>query len=186
MWHFLKLTVWGLLRVFRFLPFLHRIIISANKIKSLSNSVKLNSWAVPSNHVAHNILHVMSIQYVASDLHTTARWPLEYACWRQFAVLWGDCKKISNCVFQCNHYHYCCLKSLKHSSDLYKLHRINSKNEHWLILRKMVLVLIFRGVTTQTRKVDKWQSQNSFAAAQKLWIKKTTVKYQEAGLGKMG
>ena len=38
-------------------------------------------------------LHVISARCVARDLHTVAPRPLEYTCWRQFAALWGDCKK---------------------------------------------------------------------------------------------
>ena len=39
------------------------------------------------------MLHVISAQCVAHDLHSIAPGPLERACWRQFAALWGDCKK---------------------------------------------------------------------------------------------
>ena len=35
----------------------------------------------------------MSAICVACDLHTIAPRPLEHACWRQFAVQWGVCKK---------------------------------------------------------------------------------------------
>ena len=38
-------------------------------------------------------LHMISARCVAPDLHTIAPGPLERACWRQFASLWGDCKK---------------------------------------------------------------------------------------------
>ena len=38
-------------------------------------------------------LHVISARCVARDLHTIAPGPLEHTCWRQFAALWGDCKK---------------------------------------------------------------------------------------------
>ena len=38
-------------------------------------------------------LHVISARCVARDLHTVASEPLERTCWRQFAALWGDCKK---------------------------------------------------------------------------------------------
>ena len=39
------------------------------------------------------MLHVISARCVAHDLHTIAPGPLERACWRRFAALWGDCKK---------------------------------------------------------------------------------------------
>ena len=39
------------------------------------------------------MLHVISARCVARNLHTIAPGPLEHACWRQFAALWGDCKK---------------------------------------------------------------------------------------------
>ena len=38
-------------------------------------------------------LHVKSARCVARDLHTIAPGPLERTCWKQFAALWGDCKK---------------------------------------------------------------------------------------------
>ena len=57
------------------------------------NTIKLRSWAIHSYHVALDMLHVMSAQCVAHDLHTIAPWPLERTCWRQFAALWGDCKR---------------------------------------------------------------------------------------------
>ena len=63
---------------------------SANKIKSLSKCslkfVKFSSRAVPSYHVAHNMLHVISALFVARDLHEIALRPLESTCWRQFAA----------------------------------------------------------------------------------------------------
>ena len=31
--------------------------------------------------------------HFSCDLHTVAPGPLERTCWRQFAALWGDCKK---------------------------------------------------------------------------------------------
>ena len=36
---------------------------------------------------------MISTRCVARDLHTVAPGPLERTCWRQFAALWGDCKK---------------------------------------------------------------------------------------------
>ena len=39
------------------------------------------------------MLHVISARCVARDLHTIAPGPHEPACWRQFAVPLGDCKK---------------------------------------------------------------------------------------------
>ena len=39
------------------------------------------------------MLHVTSARCVACDLHMTAPGPLEHVCWRQFAALWGGCKK---------------------------------------------------------------------------------------------
>ena len=39
------------------------------------------------------MLHVISAQCVACELHTIALRPLECTCWRQFAGQWGDCKK---------------------------------------------------------------------------------------------
>ena len=36
---------------------------------------------------------MISARCVARDLHTISPGPLERTCWRQFAALWGDCKK---------------------------------------------------------------------------------------------
>ena len=36
---------------------------------------------------------MISAWCVAHDLHTIAPRPLERTCWKQFAALWGDCKK---------------------------------------------------------------------------------------------
>ena len=58
----------------------------------------LNSWAVSSFHVAHNMLHVISARCVARDLYTTAPWPLESKCWRQFAAQWGNCTNLELCL----------------------------------------------------------------------------------------
>ena len=45
---------------------------------------------------------MISARCVASDLHTIAPGPLERTCRRKFAALWGYCKKISNCAFECD------------------------------------------------------------------------------------
>ena len=37
--------------------------------------------------------HVISARCVARDLHMIAPGPLERTYWKQFAALWGDCKK---------------------------------------------------------------------------------------------
>ena len=55
----------------------------------------------------HDKLHAISARCVARDLHTIAPGPLECKCWRQFETQRGDCKKISNCAFECDYYHYC-------------------------------------------------------------------------------
>ena len=82
------------------------------------SSLKPNSRAVPSYHVAH-MLHVIGAQ---CDLLTIAPGLLEHMCRRQFAEQWGDCKNLKlhlsmqlllyyhNCCFQTtsnfrNHYH---------------------------------------------------------------------------------
>ena len=86
--HFLKLVVRDFLWVLRFPPLLHSLMVLANKMKPNKcdfNSVKLNSWVVPLYHVAHDILHVISV-CVSSDLHTIAPWPLARVCWRQLAA----------------------------------------------------------------------------------------------------
>ena len=96
MWYFLKLVVRGFLRVLRFPPLLHWLMVLAKvpqKYLCDFNSVKLNSWSVPSYQVAHDTLHVIGARCVACDLYTIPPGPLEHMCWRQFAVLWGDCKK---------------------------------------------------------------------------------------------
>ena len=54
---FLKLVARGFLRVLRFPPLLHRLMVQPIKSSSNKcdfNSVKPNSWAVPSYHVARN------------------------------------------------------------------------------------------------------------------------------------
>ena len=87
----ITLVARGFLRVLRFPPLLHGINDSANKISSNKcdfNSVKLNSWAVPSYRMAHNT--TLARDQRSMDLHTIAPGPLERACWRQFAALWGD------------------------------------------------------------------------------------------------
>ena len=50
------------------------------------------------------MLYVLSTRCFARDLHTTAPWPLERTCWRQFTAQWGNDKKTSHCTFQCDHY----------------------------------------------------------------------------------
>ena len=52
------------------------------------------------------MLHVISAQCVAHDLHMIAPGPLERTCWRRFAAQWRDCKKIWNCAFECDYYYY--------------------------------------------------------------------------------
>ena len=76
---------------------LHRLMVSANKLsydKCTFSSVKLNSSAVPSYHVAHDMLHVVNTWCVAHDLHTIAPWSVECTCWKQFTVHWGECKNL--------------------------------------------------------------------------------------------
>ena len=63
------------------------------KLKCDLHSPKLNSWAVPSYHEAHDMLYVVSALCAARDLHMIAPGPLERACWRQLAAQWGYCKK---------------------------------------------------------------------------------------------
>ena len=99
MWHFLKLVARGFLRVLRFPPLLHQFYGSANKnkkaqinaISTLSNLIAELSLRTKWHVTWH--LHVISARCVARDLHTVAPGPLERTCWRQFAALWGDCKK---------------------------------------------------------------------------------------------
>ena len=107
MWHILNLIIRGFLPVLRFPPLLHQLMvqpIKQSKIKCDLNSVKLNSWAVPSFQVAHSIMHVINARCVAHDLQTIMPGPLKRMFWRQFVTQWGDCKNISDCTFQC---HYC-------------------------------------------------------------------------------
>ena len=97
MWHFLKLVARGFLRVLRFPPLLHRYNGSANKIIQINAISTLSNLIVELSlrtkwHVTWH-LHVISARCVARDLHTIAPGPLERTCWRQFAALWGDCKK---------------------------------------------------------------------------------------------
>ena len=40
------------------------------------------------------MLHVISALCAASNLHTIVPGPLEFVCWRQFAVQRGDCKNL--------------------------------------------------------------------------------------------
>ena len=60
-------------------PLLDRLTVSAggNKTKLNAESALSNSGAVPSYHVVHDILHVISTRCAAYDLHTTELWPLE-------------------------------------------------------------------------------------------------------------
>ena len=69
-------------------------------ISTLSNLIAELSLCTKWHVTWH--LHVMSARCVARDLHTVAPGPLERTCWRQFAALWGDCKKISNSAFGCD------------------------------------------------------------------------------------
>ena len=50
-----------------------------NAISTLSNIIAELSF-----HMVHNMLHVISALCAARDLHTIG--PLEYTCWKQFAV----------------------------------------------------------------------------------------------------
>ena len=62
-----------------------------NAISTLSNLIAELSLRTKWHATWH--LHVISVQCVAGDLHMIVPRPLERACWRQFRVLWGDCKK---------------------------------------------------------------------------------------------
>ena len=62
-----------------------------NAISTLSNLIAKLSLRTKWHVTWH--LHVISARCVARDLHTIAPGPLERTCWRQFAALWGDCKK---------------------------------------------------------------------------------------------
>ena len=62
-----------------------------NAIWTLSNLITELSLRTKWHITWH--LHMISAQCVAHDLHTVAPGPLERVCWRQFAALWGDCKK---------------------------------------------------------------------------------------------
>ena len=101
MWHFLKLVARGFLRVLQFPPLLHRFNGSAKKIKAQINAISTLSNLIAELslrtkwHVTWH-LHVISARCVARDLHTVAPGPLERACWRQFAALWGNSKKSPN------------------------------------------------------------------------------------------
>ena len=64
----------------------------------------------------------ISIWCVARDLRTIAPRPLECTCWRQFAALWGDCKKISNSAFECNYYYYYYKLVLHHIKRMLDVH----------------------------------------------------------------
>ena len=62
-----------------------------NVISPLSNLIAELSLRTKWHVTWH--LHVISARCVAHYLHTIAPGPLERACWRQFAALWGYCKK---------------------------------------------------------------------------------------------
>ena len=53
------------------------------------------------------MLHVISARCVVCDLDMIAHGPLGRTRWRWFAAQGGECKKISNCVFECDYYYYC-------------------------------------------------------------------------------
>ena len=67
------------------------------------NNAQINVMSILSNFVAELSirtkwpvtwhLHVISARCFARDLHTIAPGPLERTCWKQFTVLWGDCRK---------------------------------------------------------------------------------------------
>ena len=94
-WHFLEL-IRVFLQVLWFPPLPHWLIILAK------NSIRSNSWAVPSYRVAHDMSHVKSARCIAHDLHPIAPWAYVL---EKFAAQW-DCKKISNCPFQSNYYYH--------------------------------------------------------------------------------
>ena len=62
------------------------------KMKCDLNLIRLNSWAVSSHSVAHDMLDVTNAGCVACDLHTVAPCPRDHGYWRQFAGQWGDWK----------------------------------------------------------------------------------------------
>ena len=97
MWHFLKLVVGGFLRILRFPPLLHRLMVSTNKDKAKINAIPTLSnliaeLSLHSYQVAICMLHVISTGCVACDLHMIAPGPLKRTCWIQFLAQWGDCK----------------------------------------------------------------------------------------------
>ena len=54
----------------------------------------LNSLSCPFvPHGTQHMLHVISTQCVAHDLHTIAPGRLECTYWRRFPAQWGDCQK---------------------------------------------------------------------------------------------
>ena len=81
----------------------HSILTLAQLVLSLTLQFQINAISTLSNLIAELSLrtkwhvtwhlHVISVRCVARDLHTIAPGPLERTCWRQFAALWGDCKK---------------------------------------------------------------------------------------------
>ena len=54
---------------------------------------RLQRWGFSGLSNTGDLLHVISAQCFACDLHTIAPGPLECACWRWFAVQQGDCVK---------------------------------------------------------------------------------------------
>ena len=69
------------------------------------------------------MLHVISTQCVAHDLHTISPWPLEHMCWRQFAVQWGDCKKKKSQIIPlnsitCHYYCYVYFRPFNHQHGM--------------------------------------------------------------------
>ena len=55
----------------------HKITAISHPCRCDFNSVKLNSLAVPSYHVAYSMMHMISARCVAGDLQTIAPGPLE-------------------------------------------------------------------------------------------------------------
>ena len=90
-----------------FLPSIIGLMVQPIKYSSDKcdfNSVTLNSSAVPSYQVAHNMT-------LACDKRSMCCTWFAHGCamatWAyvQFAALWGDCK-ISNSAFECDYYYY--------------------------------------------------------------------------------
>ena len=124
MWHFLKLVARGFLRVPRFPPLLHWFNDSANKISSNKcnfNSVKLNSWAVPSYQVACNMT-------LARDQRSMCCTRFAHDCaWATWACMLETVRgavrrlqKISNSTFECDYYYYYYYQHLFQDCTLHK------------------------------------------------------------------